>query len=85
MPKPQHSDTCKPGLPPVTSGTPVKGHKKPKVIQPIYLSFWLNHALSGELRLAARCLNRPPSLLVKQLVEASLRERIRARLERSAL
>jgi len=35
--------------------------------------------------LASRCLKRPPSQLIKQLAEASLRERIRARVERAYL
>lgn len=85
MPKPQHSDTCQPSLPPIVAGKPVKGPKKPKEMKRVYVSFRLNFALSKELLLASRCLKRPPSLLIKQLAEASLRERIRARVERACL
>jgi hypothetical protein len=85
MPKPQHSDTCQSSLPTAVVGKPVKGPKMPKDLKRVYVSFRLNFALSKELLLASRCLKRPPSLLIKQLAEASLRERIRARLERSYL
>ena len=85
MPTPQHSDTCQPSLPPIVAGKPVKGPKKPKDMKRVYVSFRLNFALSKELLLASRCLKRPPSQLVKQLAEASLRERIRARVERAYL
>lgn len=85
MPTPQHSDTCQPSLPPIVAGRPVKGPKKPKDMKRVYVSFRLNFALSKELLLASRCLKRPPSLLIKQLAEASLRERIRARVERACL
>lgn len=85
MPKPQHSDTCQPSLPAAVAGKPVKGSKKPKEMKRVYVSFRLNFALSKELLLASRCLKRPPSLLIKQLAEASLRERIRARVERAYL
>ena len=85
MPTPQHSDTCQPSLPPIVAGKPVKGPKKQKEMKRVYVSFRLNFALSKELLLASRCLKRPPSQLVKQLAEASLRERIRARVERAYL
>ena len=85
MPTPQHSDTCQPSLPPALAGKPVKGPKKPKDMKRVYVSFRLNFALSKELLLASRCLKRPPSQLIKQLAEASLRERIRARVERAYL
>ena len=85
MPNPQHSDTCQPSLPPIVAGKPVKGPKKQKEMKRVYVSFRLNFALSKELLLASRCLKRPPSQLVKQLAEASLRERIRARVERAYL
>lgn len=85
MPTPQHSDTCQPSLPPIIAGKPVKGPKKPKDMKRVYVSFRLNFALSKELLLASRCLKRPPSQLIKQLAEASLRERIRARVERAYL
>lgn len=85
MPTPQHSDTCQSSLPPIVAGKPVKGPKKPKDMKRVYVSFRLNFALSKELLLASRCLKRPPSQLIKQLAEASLRERIRARVERSYL
>jgi hypothetical protein len=85
MPTPQHSDTCQPSLPPIVAGKPVKGPKKPKDMKRVYVSFRLNFALSKELLLASRCLKRPPSQLIKQLAEASLRERIRARVERACL
>ena len=85
MPKPQHSDTCQSSLPTAVAGKPVKGPKMPKDMKRVYVSFRLNFALSKELLLASRCLKRPPSLLIKQLAEASLRERIRARVERACL
>lgn len=85
MPTPQHSDTCQPSLPPIVAGKPFKGPKKQKEMKRVYVSFRLNFALSKELLLASRCLKRPPSQLIKQLAEASLRERIRARVERAYL